>query len=646
MSNNGKRKKNIKDAAWTGPGRKVGSAPPSLGEDGGGDDDDHAADRSVRSSDDMLPGSLMLVGIGACRDGHSTSRDDVPCVRAAANVSRRLSRLRIEAYDRRRSLEHAAHAHRKSIESLAALGPAHGPLGESLGDEGEESNNLRRVAVQLERSFVGLLSKCDAADKGAMEAEIEARKFLESTSVRGRHRAGSPNSDDDGVERPTLRRILKVESDRDNVGYGPMAHAPGRNNATMPAIFDGQYRGRRRASSVNRTRLSVLKSRLSHAATISGHLVYPVYCLKFDRTGRYFVTGADDQVAKVFRLGVGKKSCGAGPLSINYGANVRGAVLVCSLRGHAGVVADIDVSSDNALLATASGDGDVRVWGLRDGWPVAILRGHTGGANMVRVLKPRYDIASRESVSCLPIPTAKVSWSSRNPFQLVSCGEDGLARMWDVREAALQRYGDHYSSFIRIDAARRDNDTNAHHGTQDCMQAMLPNLSDSLSQEVRRGAVGEVSGIMNNNIPGIEFGRNYGDFVANDLIDAGVTLIAQLHHGGNIEDKGLPGPVTRTGHGKQVKVMCLTRSPVGGHFATGSDDGIGRVWADDDSWQMAALDELRRCGHDDDAITMTLKSRSGTSFVTFPFTEMSMFTECICVNFCSPCERKFIGHTT
>ena len=62
------------------------------------------------------------------------------------------------------------------------------------------------------------------------------------------------------------------------------------------------------------------------------------------------------------------------------------ARLVCSLIGHAGVVSDIDVSVDNAMLATASMDGDVRVWGLKDGCPVAILRGHKDGANMVRII--------------------------------------------------------------------------------------------------------------------------------------------------------------------------------------------------------------------------------------------------------------------
>lgn len=137
------------------------------------------------------------------------------------------------------------------------------------------------------------------------------------------------------------------------------------------------------------TRKSLLCSRLAHAATINTHISYPVYCLRFDHSGRYFMTGADDYLIKVFYLGAGQ-SCrtkneidGSKLLRCNYGSNMRGAVLVCSLRGHAGVINDIDVSADNAFLATASVDGDVRIWGLRDGCPIAILRGHKGGANMV-----------------------------------------------------------------------------------------------------------------------------------------------------------------------------------------------------------------------------------------------------------------------
>jgi hypothetical protein len=112
-----------------------------------------------------------------------------------------------------------------------------------------------------------------------------------------------------------------------------------------------------------------------------------VYCLRFDRTGRYFVTGADDNLVKLFRIGTSTQTDSREfhryhSLNPHFSCH-RGAVLVCTLRGHAGVITDIDVSIDNALLATASGDGDVRVWGMYDGCPVAILRGHEGGANMV-----------------------------------------------------------------------------------------------------------------------------------------------------------------------------------------------------------------------------------------------------------------------
>lgn len=131
-------------------------------------------------------------------------------------------------------------------------------------------------------------------------------------------------------------------------------------------------------------RKNIFFRRFSHAVTINAHLTFPIYCLQFDKTGRYFITGADDCLVKLFSLGAGLSRATKGrPLRCTYGANARGAILVCTLRGHAGVICDIDVSPDNAFLATASDDGDVRVWGLKDGCPIAILRGHVGGANMV-----------------------------------------------------------------------------------------------------------------------------------------------------------------------------------------------------------------------------------------------------------------------
>ena len=140
-----------------------------------------------------------------------------------------------------------------------------------------------------------------------------------------------------------------------------------------------------RPSSTNCLTRQVLARRLCHCVTINAHLYYPVYCLRFDKSGQYFVSGADDNMVKLFYLGGASPSKRKnGKASFRFGGNVvRGAILVCTLRGHTGVIADIDVSSDNSLLATASEDGDCRIWGLKDGCPIAILRGHVGGANMV-----------------------------------------------------------------------------------------------------------------------------------------------------------------------------------------------------------------------------------------------------------------------
>lgn len=148
------------------------------------------------------------------------------------------------------------------------------------------------------------------------------------------------------------------------------------------------------------TKKALIGSRFAATAIINAHLNLSVYCLRFDRSGRYFITGADDFSSKVFYLGPGR-SCksknavdGSRQLRCNYGANLKGAVLVCTLRGHAAVINDIDVSPDNCFLATASADSDVRVWGLKDGCPIAVLRGHNiagvkngEGANMVGCLQ-------------------------------------------------------------------------------------------------------------------------------------------------------------------------------------------------------------------------------------------------------------------
>ena len=392
-------------------------------------------------------------------------------------------------------------------------------------------------------------------------------------------------------------------------------------------------------------RKNMLSTRLSHAVTMNAHLYLPVYCLRFDQTGRYFITGADDFMLKVFCLGAAqscKRHNGTDKnrrLRCNYGANFRGAVLVCTLKGHAGVINDINVSMDNCFLATASDDGDVRVWGLKNGCPIAILRGHKGGANMV-------------------------SWSKLTPYRLVSTASDGFARVWDIREACLKRYGNMVGQRAEYNLRLTNEEKKAKDESQkDSQRAteksfvpdLLPPLpvrgesQSNLVSPVRPSAatvntenldspapvpaqprdivqvvapseqppnriVGNNNGSDNANgimvpplpaaVPPLGQGADRGNqngaasegdadgetapgqFVANDLIDEGVKLLSKYQHGNIMEDHG-PGTRSRR---SAVNVICVARCPLGKQFVTGSDDGICRVWEDFDDSSVTIID--------------------------------------------------------
>ena len=329
-------------------------------------------------------------------------------------------------------------------------------------------------------------------------------------------------------------------------------------------------------------RTAMLRHRISHAATINTHLSYPVYCLRFDRTGRYFITGADDYLVKVFCIGGNiavKKKRGR----IDPSTYARGAVLVCTLKGHAGVINDIGVSSDNSFLATASEDGDCRVWGLMDGRPIAILRGHVGGANMV-------------------------SWSTLTPYRLVTTSADGLARTWDIRQACLKRYGKYIGKRPEYVDHVSTNENQMLESTEsvvvnngsDLVNALpllpLPDRLDeptAVVEPVGQGPpipplLAPLPPVLNNE-PANAIENEDGRFVANDVIDEGVSIVSRLQHGATLDER-LVGPGTRTRRAA-VNVICLSRCPFGGHFATGSDDGICRIWQDDDDVAVAKIDD-------------------------------------------------------
>jgi len=106
-----------------------------------------------------------------------------------------------------------------------------------------------------------------------------------------------------------------------------------------------------------------LYTRIKLGCRILGHLS-AVYCVLFDRTGRYIITGADDLLVKIWDTNSGR--------------------LLATLRGASMEITDLDINPENTLLAAGSLDRIVRVWCLQTTAPIAVLTAHSGMITSVR----------------------------------------------------------------------------------------------------------------------------------------------------------------------------------------------------------------------------------------------------------------------
>lgn len=127
-----------------------------------------------------------------------------------------------------------------------------------------------------------------------------------------------------------------------------------------------------------------------------GHLS-AVYCVLYDRTGKYVITGADDLLVKVWSSSDGR--------------------LLATFRGASAEIMDIAVNFDNTLLAAGSLDKVLRVWCFQTMSPVAVLSGHSG---MIT------------SVKFCPI-------SSNGIYYLVSTSSDGSVAFWSHTKKMNER---------------------------------------------------------------------------------------------------------------------------------------------------------------------------------------------------------------
>lgn len=118
-----------------------------------------------------------------------------------------------------------------------------------------------------------------------------------------------------------------------------------------------------------------------------GHLS-AVYCVLFDRSGRYIITGADDLLVKLWSAIDGR--------------------LFTTFRGASAEITDIAVNLDNTLLAAGSIDRILRVWDMQTAAPIAVLTTHTG---MIT------------SVNFCPSPKGEIKF-------LVTTSTDGSVAFW------------------------------------------------------------------------------------------------------------------------------------------------------------------------------------------------------------------------
>jgi WD40 repeat protein len=206
---------------------------------------------------------------------------------------------------------------------------------------------------------------------------------------------------------------------------------------------------------------------------------------------------------------------------------------------------------------------------------------------------------------------------------LVTAGADGLARVWDVREACLKRARSttrdrpEYQLLLNGKDLSVSDVTESSQTSETAESAPVPPLprrESGTSGDALEVAVPEppllppLPAPPEIDVPNQEGDVADGQFIANDLMDEGVKLVSKLQHGASIDER-LGGPGTRARR-SAVNVICVARCPYGKHFATGSDDGICRIWQDEDSPLVERIDSSLNVQHTEIVVRTTSRKRT------------------------------------
>lgn len=154
---------------------------------------------------------------------------------------------------------------------------------------------------------------------------------------------------------------------------------------------------------------SFLYKNIKRLKTLVGHMK-PVYCIAFDSFSNYLVTGADDQLIKVWSVETG--------------------YLLHTLKFHEGEITDLAIHPWRPVLVSASNDSSLCVWDLPSGLLLCVLKGHSRGSSAVTFCR-----------------------NPERPF-LASGGSDGCVLLWNIDHP---EYGPVRESLINIQSGTRRN---------------------------------------------------------------------------------------------------------------------------------------------------------------------------------------------